>query len=105
MRATLTTYDVHMARWTVFALVVLAGCGGHQSARDEPTRRDAEPRVAAPDAGMPAGHDGEPGRVRVPASDASAPEAVLRLAGIQASSGGAAPAPVRLTAPVLQPIA
>jgi hypothetical protein len=94
-----------MARWVVVALVVLAGCGGHETARKEPVRREAQPRVAAPDAGMPAGHDREPGRVRVPTSDPTAPEAVLRLAGTQASSGAGAPAPVRLARPVLQPIA
>ena len=43
--------------------------------------------------------------MRVPSSDRTAPEAVLRLEGIQAISGGGAPAPVRLSSPVLQPIA
>jgi hypothetical protein len=94
-----------MARRAVLALVVLAGCGGHQTARNEPAPTRDQPRIAAPDAGMPAGHDAEPGRVRVPASDPTAPEAVLRLAGAQASSTGGAPAPVRLATPVLQPIA
>jgi hypothetical protein len=61
--------------------------------------------VTPPDAGMPAGHGAEPGRVRVPRADPSAPEAVVRLAGIQAASGGAAPEPVLLKRPALEPIA
>jgi hypothetical protein len=97
------------------AIVVLAGCGGETAPRDgsadraETAPRDegdgAAPGVAPPDAGMPAGHDNEPLRVRVPRSDRSAPEAVLRLGAAQAMSGSDAPEPVRLATPVLQPVA
>jgi hypothetical protein len=83
------------------ALVLVAGCGGEPRPPAEP--RDA--RIAPPDAGMPAGHDNEPLRVRVPRADRTAPEAVLRLADARAVSGSPAPAPVRLATPVLRPIA
>jgi hypothetical protein len=85
----------------LIALVLVAGCGGE-------SRRPAESpdaRIAPPDAGMPAGHDNEPLRVRVPRSDPSAPEAVLRLGAAEATSGGGAPEPVRLATPVLRPVA
>jgi hypothetical protein len=84
----------------ITVLVVLAGCGG------EPRQREPQPapRVAAPDAGMRAGHGAEPARVRVPASDRSAPAAVLRLGSAETLSGGKA-ATVRLAAPVLRPVA
>jgi hypothetical protein len=89
-----------VARCAVIALlVVLAGCGG-----TERPKAPEPPRVAAPDAGMRAGHGAEPARVRVPAADRSAPEAVLRLGSARAVSGGA-PAAVRLPAPVLRPVA
>jgi hypothetical protein len=88
-------------RWFALALLVLlAGCGDRA-----PARHGTAPSVAAPDAGMPAGHGAEPARVRVPVADRSAPEATLRLADAQASSGGSAPDPVMLTRPVLRPIA
>jgi hypothetical protein len=91
-----------MRRALIIAVLALAGCGGDDTrpARDEPA-----PRPAVPDGGMPAGHDNEPRRVTVPANDASAPEAVLRLAGTEAVSGGDAPAPVRLEEPLLEPVA
>jgi hypothetical protein len=54
---------------------------------------------------MRAGHGAEPDRVTVPAIDRTAPEAVLRLGGAEAASGGRAPAGVRLAAPVLRPTA
>lgn len=54
---------------------------------------------------MHAGHGAEPGRVTVPEADHTAPEAVLRLAGAEALSGGRSPAGVRLAAPVLRPTA
>jgi hypothetical protein len=85
----------------VILLAVLAGCGGEDPA---PPPRD-EPRVAVPDGGMRAGHRDEPRRVRVPRADATAPKAVLRLGPVEAVSGGRAPAPVRLDAPVLEPTA
>jgi len=91
--------------WAVLLmLVVLAGCGGERApqAGSPAPRGDA---VTPPDAGMPAGHGAEPGRVRVPRADPSAPEAVVRLAGIQAASGGAPPEPVLLKRPALEPIA
>jgi hypothetical protein len=91
-----------MSRVAVLGLLLLAGCGGGGS----PSA--ARPDAAAPpppDAGMAAGHGAEPGRVRVPASDDTAPEAVVRLAGAEARSGGAAPATVQLPAPVLRPLA
>ena len=81
-------------------LAVLAGCGG-----EDPAPPREEPRVAVPDGGMRAGHGDEPRRVTVPRADATAPEAVLRLGPAEAVSGGRAPAPVRLEAPVLEPTA
>lgn len=83
----------------MIALVAVAGCGG--SAKQSV----APPRVAAPDAGTRAGHDREPVRVTVPPIDRTAPVAVLRLGRAQALSGGPAPSPVRLAAPVLRPAA
>lgn len=92
-----------MAVLLLVALVLLAGCGGDRAA---PARSEREPgRIAPPDAGMRAGHDNEPARIRVPRADPTAPEAVLRLAGVQATSGGRAPAPVRLSEPTLRSIA
>jgi hypothetical protein len=41
----------------------------------------------------------------VPAVDETAPSAVVRLAGVEARSGGPAPATVSLPAPVLRPLA
>jgi hypothetical protein len=79
-------------RRAVIVLVLLAGCGG-----DEP--REPAPRVSVPDGGTAAGHADEPRRVAVPASDATAPEAVLRLGGVDA------PASVRLERPLLEPTA
>lgn len=87
-------------RRAVVVLLVLAGCGG-----DDPAPPREQPQVAAPDAGMRAGHGVEARRVTVPASDATAPEAILELGGIEAVSGGPAPAPVRLGAPELRPTA
>ena len=84
----------------VILLAVLAGCGG-----EDPAPPRDEPRVAVPDGGMRAGHGDEPRRVTVPRSDATAPEAVLRLGSAEAVSGGRAPAPVRLETPVLEPTA
>jgi hypothetical protein len=92
-----------MRRLVPIVVVVLAGCGGSDPPRPEPS--PAAPRVAAPDAGMPAGHDAEPLRVAVPPGDSSAPEAVLRLGSARAVSGGAAPDAVRLRSPVLRPSA
>ena len=43
--------------------------------------------------------------MRVPAADHTPPQAVLRVGGAEAVSGALAPAPVRLTAPVLRPTA
>ena len=54
---------------------------------------------------MAAGHGAEPGRVRVPAVDETAPSALVRLAGVEARSGAPAPATVSLAAPVLRPLA
>jgi hypothetical protein len=90
-------------RRALILLVALAGCGGDEPApeRSQPDR----PGVAVPDGGMRAGHAAEPRRVTVPAADRTAPEAVLRLDGIEAVSGGAAPAPVRLSTPELAPTA
>jgi hypothetical protein len=81
-------------------IVLLAGCGG--GGEPEPRERS---RVAVPDGGMAAGHADEPRRVTVPARDRTAPAAVLRLATVEAVSGGRAPQPVRLAAPVLEPTA
>jgi len=94
-------------RRTVFPilLVVLAGCGGDDPARREAAPAEGQPRVAAPDAGMRAGHQDEPRRVTVPRADATAPEAVLQLGAVEAFSVGRAPAPVRLSAPELEPTA
>ena len=82
-------------RRLMILLVLLAGCGS------EP---DPRPRVAAPDAGMPAGHGAEPATVRVPETDRTAPTAVLSLAAAETASGGDAAA-VRLDSPVLRPTA
>lgn len=79
--------------------VALAGCGG----ADE--RAPAPPQVGVPDGGVAAGHGDEPRRVEVPPRDRTAPAAILRLAGAEAVSGGPAPDPVVLDAPVLQPTA
>jgi hypothetical protein len=51
---------------------------------------------------MPAGHAAEPRRVRVPAADRTAPQAILRVGETEAVSGSRAPAVLRLAAPVLQ---
>jgi hypothetical protein len=93
-----------MRRWLLVVVLVMVGCGGGDS---PPGPRDGggSAGVTPPDAGMPAGHGAEPGRVRVPRVDRTAPEATLRLAGAQASSGGRAPAPVRLSSPTLRAIA
>ena len=93
-----------MARPTIASLLALAvflGCGG-----DEPAApaRDEAPRVSVPDGGMAAGHADEPRRVTVPPSDATAPEAVLQLGGVEAVSGGV-PDSVRLERPLLEPTA
>jgi hypothetical protein len=89
-----------MKRAVIVFAAFVAGCGS-----DEPAPRDESPQVAAPDAGMAAGHQNEPRRVTVPRSDASAPQAVLELGGVEAVSGGRAPEPVRLEAPLLEPTA
>ena len=83
------------------AVLMLAACGGEDP---RPAPRE-EPRIAAPDGGMQAGHGAEPRRVTVPRIDRTAPEAVLRLAGAEAASGARAPTGVRLAAPVLRPTA
>jgi hypothetical protein len=93
-----------MRRAVLLAMVVVAGCGGDEPA-PRPAPDEPAPQVGVPDGGMPAGHANEPRRVRVPPRDGSAPEAVLRLAGAEAVSGGAAPEPVRLERPVLEPVA
>jgi hypothetical protein len=87
-------------RRAAILIVLLAGCGG----ADEPEPRE-RPRVAVPDGGMAAGHADEPRRVTVPARDRTAPAAVLRLAAVEAVSGGGSPDPVRLASPVLEPTA
>ena len=84
-------------------LLLLAGCGGDDD-RPRPAA-PAETRIAAPDAGMRAGHGAEPARVTVPEIDRTAPEAVLRLGAAEAVSGGRAPAGVRLGEPLLRPTA
>jgi hypothetical protein len=86
-------------RRVMLVLVLLAGCGG-----DEPAPREQAPRVSVPDGGMAAGHADEPRRVTVPPSDATAPQAVLRLGAVEALSGGA-PESVRLERPLLEPTA
>jgi hypothetical protein len=88
-------------RRAVLLLLLLAGCGGG----DDPAPPREQPRIAAPDGGMRAGHGDEARRVRVPASDATAPEAILALGGVEAVSGGSAPDPVRLRSPELRPTA
>jgi hypothetical protein len=93
---------------TILLVVGAVGCGGDEPApRETPTAADEPPAqgVAVPDGGMAAGHDNEPRRVTVPPRDHSAPEAVLRLASTEAVSGGAAPEPVQLERPVLEPVA
>jgi hypothetical protein len=83
------------------AILVLAGCGG-----DDPPAPPAErPQVGVPDGGMATGHADEPRRVKVPRRDRTAPDAVLRLAGAEAVTGGPTPAPVDLEAPRLEPTA
>jgi hypothetical protein len=88
-----------MRRAAIAVVAVLAGCGG-----DDPEPAREQPRVAVPDGGMAAGHQDEPRRVTVPPSDATAPEAVLQLGGVEAVSGGA-PETVRLVRPLLEPTA
>ena len=83
----------------VAVVLLLAGCGGG----DEPPAE--RPPIAVPDGGMAQGHADEPRRVEVPPRDRSAPEAVLRLATVEAVSGGPAPEPVALDAPRLEPTA
>jgi hypothetical protein len=87
-----------VVRRAVLLIVLLVGCGGEPAAPERP-------RVAVPDGGMGAGHANEPSRVIVPPRDRTAPVAVLRLAAVEGVSGGAAPEPVRLVAPVLEPTA
>jgi len=93
---------------TVAAIALAAGCGGdqpeHPSRGEQPAPRE-RPSVAVPDGGMSAGHADEPRRVTVPPRDRTAPAAVLRLASVEAVSGGPAPDPVALDAPVLEPTA
>jgi hypothetical protein len=86
-------------RRAIVLVAMLVGCGG-----EDPTPPREPPRVAVPDGGMQAGHADEPRRVRVPASDATAPQAVLQLGGVEAVSGGA-PRSVRLERPLLEPTA
>ena len=90
-----------MRRYLLPPLVVLAGCGGGGDAAAPQRSAPAPP----PDAGLAAGHGAEPGRVRVPAGDRTAPSALLRLAGVEARSGSGAPAAISLPAPVLRPLA
>jgi hypothetical protein len=99
-----TYHRLPMVVLLLVALLVVAGCGG-ETARPAASVTPHDDVPAPPDAGMPAGHDNEPLRVRVPRSDSSAPEAVLRLADAQGVSGGGAPELVRLATPVLRPIA
>lgn len=87
-----------VVRRAAVLIVLLAGCGGGDPAPPE------RPRVAVPDGGMREGHANEPRRVTVPARDGTAPGAVLRLAAVEAVSGGP-PKTVRLSAPVLEPTA
>jgi hypothetical protein len=96
-------YDLHV-RWLLgILLIALIGCG-EQRRSAESGERDRS-RIAAPDAGMPAGHAAEPRWVRVPAADRTPPQAVLRLGRTEAMSGACAPAAVRLAAPVVRPTA
>ena len=88
-----------MRRAAIVLVAVLAGCGG-----EDPAPPREPPRVAVPDGGIRAGHGDEPRRVRVPPSDATAPQAVLQLSGVEAVSGGA-PRSVRLERPLLEPTA
>jgi hypothetical protein len=94
-----------MRRVTVL-IVLVAGCGGgdEPAASPEPAPQE-RPSVGVPDAGMSAGHANEPRRVVVPPRDRTAPDAVLRLASVEAVSGGPAPDRVTLDAPVLEPTA
>jgi hypothetical protein len=94
-----------MRRAAIVLVTVMAGCGGDDPAPPPSDPQREPPRVAVPDGGMQAGHADEPRRVTVPRSDATAPQAVLLLGGVEAVSGGKAPAPVRLDAPELQPTA
>jgi hypothetical protein len=80
--------------------VLLVGCGGGGDPAPQ-----AAPAPPPPDAGMAAGHGAEPGRVRVPAVDETAPSALVRVAGVEARSGDRAPGMVSLEAPVLRPLA
>ena len=84
-------------------LVALIGCGDQH--RSPQRGEGGRPQVAAPDAGMSAGHAAEPRQVRVPAADRSAPQAILRVGAAEAVSGSRPPAAVRLSAPVLRPTA
>jgi hypothetical protein len=87
-------------------ILLLAGCGGgDEPAAPTPDEAPDRPRLAVPDGGMAAGHGDEPRRVEVPPRDRTAPDAVLRLASVEAVSGGVPPATVQLDAPVLEPTA
>jgi hypothetical protein len=90
-----------MRRAAVLVILLVAGCGGDEPRRAAPDGQ----RLAVPDGGMAGGHADEPRRVVVPPRDRTAPAAILRLATAEAVSGGPAPDPVRLDAPVLQPTA
>ena len=95
----------------LLVVAVLAGCGTEDERRPpagEPAAATpataGSPQIAPPDAGMPAGHAGDGATVAVPESDRTPPESVVRLEpGLaEATSGGAAPPPVRLPGPVLR---